>query len=72
MRLSPGKRLWAACLVTVVVLSVIAGVVSYWTANHRPRTLPIENGEFTAVSKEEVGPSPPVYDTVSPMKQQDR
>lgn len=69
MRFPSGRRFWALYVVTVGVLSALAYVVAYWATGERPPSELTRGSGRAAVETGEVEPSPPVYDTVSPLKQ---
>lgn len=69
MRFPSGKRFWALYVLTVGLLSALAYVVAYWATSEPPPPAPTDGSGRAAIETAEVQPSPPVYDTVSPLKQ---
>lgn len=64
-------RPWILYLVGMAGLSATAYTVATWLMSERPASAPISRPDATRGTYD-VPPSPPVYDPVSPMKQQDR
>lgn len=71
MKPSLRVRPWILYVAGIAALSATAYTITTWLTSERPDLAPASKPKVTW-NEYDVPPSPPVYDTVSPLKQQDR
>jgi len=69
MRFPSVRRLKTLYIVMVGVLSLLIYAVAYWATRSPGQPSRVESSGRSAVGERAIPPSPPVYDTVSALKQ---
>lgn len=69
MNVPSGRRFWVLYVITIGVLSSLSYIVAQWVTSEPPPSVPMWGDKPSVIEEGNVQPSPPVYDTVSPLKQ---